>query len=141
MVGGLNLPPGRYATDSSLCFELHLVLIFLLLSVYFYCTWCTEKHKGKIICMYIHSLFCELNFMLSACRPYFSEVACTTQKVEQSLFRGTLEIHKNLCQDNWCYSDVQKRHLPTQVCHVTTEVNLLCLYFWRLMEAGVNVCF
>jgi hypothetical protein len=36
---------------------------------------CKEKYTGKIIliilCIFIHSSFCVLNFVLLACRPYF----------------------------------------------------------------------
>ena len=34
--------------------------------------------------VFVQFLFCALNFMLSACRPVFAEVALTAYKVEQA---------------------------------------------------------
>jgi len=63
----------------------------LILSIYFYRTWCVEKYTGKIICVLFHSLFCVLNFMLPARRPNFARVAHTTWKVEQACCTGIVE--------------------------------------------------
>ena len=63
----------------------------------------TEKSTGKIIriilCICILSLLCVLNMLFPACRPNFSEAACTTQNLrsaglecEVTLFCATHEF-------------------------------------------------
>ena len=50
-------------------------------------TWSIEKYTSKIICIFIHSSFCVLNFMSPTCRPHFAEVSHTSQKIEWSCLR------------------------------------------------------
>ena len=60
---------------------------FLILPVYFYCTWCTKKFIGKIVYiiirLHIHSLFCLLNLMVPACRPNFAEFAARRKRLNR----------------------------------------------------------
>ena len=62
---------------------LHFFYHICLLSVYFYCAWCIDKHTGQVIHIHIlvHSSFCAPNSMLSVGRPNFAEVARTTWNV------------------------------------------------------------
>jgi hypothetical protein len=74
--------------------------IFIALDVYI-------KLTGKIVRVYIHSLFCVLSFVLPACRPNFAEVVHTTLKIEQACieiyFHGTCIafITKYYCHIMW----------------------------------------
>jgi hypothetical protein len=59
--------------------------LLLLVLVYIFIAHEKGKYTDKIIhiimCIFIHSLFCILNFMLHACGQNFVEVACTTNRV------------------------------------------------------------
>jgi hypothetical protein len=72
--------------------KLHSNYLFLLLSVSFSCTSCTEKtcrynSTCNYVCTFTHSLFHVLNFKLPACWHNFAEAVRTANKAERDCYR------------------------------------------------------
>jgi energy-coupling factor transporter transmembrane protein EcfT len=133
-------------SDNLACVVASFYRRFLLLSVYFYCTWWINTKVKLYIKRYLHlPIFslCVLNFILPTNRWYFAKVAQNTQKATLHQFNDTVphprssNSHPFLCilykvkkKRNTSYQD----HVCWANCDIVSVTNQSVIFLWNLAQ-------